>query len=835
MIITETCKEIREKIGKKSAIVLLCHGIAGCGKSQIVLKMAEDFPFPENDTQKNNDLIIKWHIQCKDSGHDLQAQLKCLAKRLLQGSYINQETYQNVVENLDIQEARELVNILVKTQVPVVIIVEDPPLEDREKLLKNLCRSLKDHDDKALEKKFHVYISSRKCTSLLHAQDICYNAIEVKGFNHKEAVKYLSNLKGRVSQTDQKAINHIVKLFGGLPLGLQAAKGYCTEARLSYTNYIDLVEVAEDDIINKEGMETIKEYKELAPHLLHAIVTPFIPKDETDTMAVLHWKILCCISHLNYDQIPRFVLEQCCHILRKAKVKKPQIKNRADVGFLISRLIELNMCTETDIEDEITFHEVVLNAFRLSKHTVLIGKFQPLEKTVEIMCTLSSKDMRKVEHSANMRNVRSHLQSLLRYIEKNPLIFERSEKRLLFKALSSHLHEITAAIMLNESPSFRNEADQHFKKSLNEIWPEMNNYIHSELQKCPQSDTDIAKEVLQHSMSKASTLPKNFIANYTSKLHFSFDNKELQFLQNRSASESCFDEIKNLLNEKDSTESLVKKLHDCKLFLDDYKHQQIFYAERFASILHSWSRVALYGNSDEAKEAGEKHIRMSNLSHSVCKECKERCGVPLLIEHLSKIGGRIPLVLKLKGSAEELEKALATCKEAMHHDHDTVDMFENGMLKEVYGPSYDYTRINLLRYIVQINARLHKEARPQAVAEADASCEELFKLCKKHSKTIGKSVMCLIYCAKYYAAKKDFEKAMECYQKYFELEPECKQKFNIRCWAIYNFARSVSEQQNCLAQLRKQAVTKCKEALQSKDVITKSLKSDLDCCLKAFE
>ena len=815
--------------------MLLCHGIPGSGKSQIVRKLAEDFPFVQNGTKENDDLAIKWHIQCKDSGHDLETELKLLAERLLKGSYMNQDTYQNVVDNLDIQEARELVRILVQIQVPVVIIVEDPPLEDREKLLKSLCRSLKDHNEKALETKFHVYITSRENTSVPPAQDPRYHSVEVKGFNHKEAMEYLGDLKGGLTEINQKAADEIFKRFGGLPLGLQVAKGYCSKVRINYTDYIDLVEDLDYDIINQERMETMKDYDAFALHVFQAIVMPFMPKDVADTTAVLHWKILCCISHLNYDRIPRFVLEQCCHILRETKVKKPKIKNRVDVGSLITKLLEHNMCTETDPEGEITFHEVVLNAFRPNKYSVLKGTFKPLEKTIEIMSSLVSKDMRKVVHSRNMRNVRRHLQSLLGYIEKDPRIFKNSKNTLLFRALTSHLHETTGAIMLNESPSFRNEADRHFKKSLDQIWSQMNKYTHSELQNCQLSDSDIAQKVLQQSMSKASKLPEDFQVNYASKLNFSFDAKELEFLKNRSTSESCFDEVKSLLSEKGCTKSLVKKLHESELFLADDKYRQIFYAERFASILHSWSRVVLYGDSDEVKEVGEKHMRMSNLSHSVCKICRENCDVPLLTEHLSKTGGWVPLVLKLKGSIEELEKALATCKEAMHHDQGTGDIFENGMLKEVHGPSHDDTRISLLRYIVRINARLHKGARPETVAEADASCEELLKLSEEHSKTICKCIMCLIYCAKYYAAKREFEKAMKCYHKYFELESQGKRRFSIRCWATYNYARSVSEQQNSPPQLRERAALKCKEVLQSKEVITKSLKFGLSRYLKALE
>ena len=164
---------------------------------------------------------------------------------------------------------------------------------------------------------------------------------------------------------------------------------------------------------------------------------------------------MCCISYFHYDRIPRFALEQCCHILREEKVKKPQIRNRIEISNLIIKLVEHGICTETE-KGEITFHEIVFNAFRLNKHS---DDFKPLEKAIETMSNLVSKDMWKKEHSGKMYKLRRHLQSLLYHIEKNKQALEDSEDSFLLKALTSHLHETAAAIMLNESFLFWKKAD----------------------------------------------------------------------------------------------------------------------------------------------------------------------------------------------------------------------------------------------------------------------------------------------------------------------------------------------------------------------------------------
>jgi len=833
---TETCRNIRSKIEDKMAMILHCHGFPGSGKSQIIRKMAGEFPFAQT-----NDFFILWHIQCKDSGHDLKKELNNLAKRILQSLHkMNQETYQNIVDNLNINEASELVKHLVEINVDVAIIVEDPLRKDRDELLlKSLCRNLNDHSER-LTTKFHVYISSREKKPILHDQDMsCYHLEEVKGFNNKEAIKYLEGgitdkQEAAVISDKQKAAeDRIVARFGGLPLGLQVARGYCQKVRITYTDYLDLVEDLDYDIIKEEEKETLKEYGESAPHVFQAIVMPFVTRnDKDDTTTVLQWKILCCISYFHYDRIPRYVLEQCCHLLREGKVKKPQLQNKVDIGRLITELLEHNMCTETD-EGEITFHEVVLNAFRLNKHSVLTDHFNPLEKATEIICSLVSKDMRKKDHATKMHKLRRHLQSLLCHLEKNAW-FDSSNDKVLFKALISHLHETVAAIMLNESPSFRTEAEKHLQQSLEQLWPEMCRYSDSDLMTCDKSDEKIAQDIVQHSISKASELPADLTVKYASKLEFIFDDAELEFLKKRSQCATSFKKVKKSLDEKDDIKNLVKDLHSCGLFLSDEKYKPIFYAERFAAILHTWSRLVLYSDPEEVKEEKSKCLRMSNLSHRVGQECKTNCGVSLLTEHISKTGGWVPIVLKLKESREYLNKALDICQNAMHNPP-RGDMFENGMLKELNGPSHNYTRITLLKHIARINARLHKGAGPDVIFEADKRCKELFDLSLEHVKTISQCLMCLVYCAKYYAAKEEFERALEIFQKYFELESECKSRFNVQCWATFNYARVASEHKICSTEVKREAFEKCTKVLRSKDgVISKRLTDGLNGYLKAL-
>jgi len=249
MIVTETCKKIHEKIKDQTTVILQCHGVPGSGKSEIIRKLAEDFPF-KNEGIKTKSLI-KWHIQCKDSGHDLQQELKLLVEELLKISFkVDQDVYENVVENLEMYDAGEFVKILVEINVPVLIIVEDPPTEDRQNLLRSLCKNVHGYSEKQISKMFHVYISSRQSDAILteYLNMPCYNFVPVPGFNKLETIMYLN--EGQSDDTED-AVVKIFEHFNGLPIAIRVVKAYCIKVKINYEDYFELVEDAEYEMINE--------------------------------------------------------------------------------------------------------------------------------------------------------------------------------------------------------------------------------------------------------------------------------------------------------------------------------------------------------------------------------------------------------------------------------------------------------------------------------------------------------------------------------------------------------------------------------------------------------
>ena len=827
---TKTYKKIFKKIEEQNMCILHCWGVAGSGKSQIVRKLAESFPFTFDDKKSPSKNVIKWHIQCKDSEHDVNKELQKLTDELFKNAHIqNKETYQSIKDGLNDNECDMLIQTLLSCSFPVLIIVEDPDPDSHKekKLLEDFLRKL---FHSSLEPRFkptmHFYITSRTGNPILKEDETncmsIYKKEKVTGFNKSEALEYLlSNNK-----PNEESATRIFQRFSGVPLGLQAAKGYCDDTRIDYNDYLKLLQDTEYDIIRDEEEAITREFGDSAKHVFQAIVLPFIPSDECDNTACLHWKILSCLSYFNYDRIPRLAVEYCCNLLRESKVKKPNIMNKADVGKLVTKLLDHDMCSETN-EKEITFHEVVSNAFRLNRHSALSKPFSPLKKAIEIMSGLISKDMRKKLHSDQMHQLRRHVQTLLYHIEKEKEILQ-DENSTLLKALTSHLYETAAAIMLNESPLFLKLSGEFFDKALKLVW---DNLEQLELEyKDKEYDSNLAKKIVAKSQEKGSMLPKCFTIDYASKLEMCFDDKEINFFKSKSSSMCCFREVEKLIKSKESNKLLLEEMQKCKLFLPNEDYAHIFYAERVASILHSYSRLVLYADLYEARQYDKNCIWMTWLSNSIAAECRTACNVSLLVERLSQTGGLIPIVLKLKKtSVDDIVKALEFCKSSLSTKTENTEMYENGMLKEVFGPSELITRIVLLRSITRINARLLKSTDYEVdVVDADKNCNDLFEISVENWKEISSCTLCFIYCAKYYAARNNFEQAVKCYVKFFEIKSEesFKVRFNVLCWAVYNYARSVHyfDAQD----LFRNATEKCELVLNRPEKMSEDLRGKLN-------
>ena len=836
--VTDTFNKIAENVKEKSNFILHCYGFPGSGKSQLVRSLAVKFPYLEsimsNDFPSNSP-FIKWHIQCKDMGDDLKEQFLKLLAKIKDNGYgtAKKINLKSLEEDFKNNQANSFVNVLINCKVPVLIIVEDPPKVGRNMIL-NLFHNLKQYfrsPNQATQTKFHVYVTSRSKSSIVVDQSMPpIEHYENRGFNEEEGIRFLQASDGDSADTIED-LTRVYQRFSGLPLGLLAAKRYCKRAGLSYQDYLKLVDdnCYRYEILKDEEEVILIEYGQSARHVLQAIVMPFFSSNETNQFLLqrpkpVYWKILCCISYFHYDRIPRYLLNHCCHAVKESRDKLAAEINKADVNQLIAMLSDYSMCTETS-DGAITFHEVVQNAFRLKQQS--IEDFNPLVKATKAICGLVSLDMRRKENSNRMNELLPHMQALLTHLDKNLEMLESDEDFKMLKPVMSHLYQAVGALLLSDSKN--DETNALYRKSLEMIWPEMIDVVTSPKSRAADG---IAEEVVQKSEAKAQHLPKDFIVKYSSWIKLShFEEDEVAFL--RSESQGNFEDVENLFQTFKCKALLVEKLRDCKLFLTEEQFRPIFFAERLASILHSWSRCFLFREQDPAMQ--RKCLWMNTLCKSVsdyvCKftTATSKTGeIRLLTQWLAQISGLVPLLLK-QSNNDSLQEAEKLCEEMISNEE--LKLYEMGLLKKAFNPPM-ITRCSLLRYIVRINTKLVKSSNQSVLQlqQADEKCQQLLQLITENFEVLSNYIHFISYCGKYYAAKNDFAQAVTCFKQYFDLfsKQNLTPKFYNEFWVTYNYARAVVAWKDASFQDKEVAIQKCKKVLACDKVfkIQESLKQN---------
>ena len=782
--------------------------------------LAKKFPYSDSVAATNQSLptslhTIKWHVQCKDTGNDLKDEFKYLAEELQDNGFIEKAPLRHLDKDFKKNEARVFVDLLLNCNVPVLILIEDPSDAEKELLL-SLFNCLNEKFDQSHHHKFHIYVTLRSLSPETKEEFSAlewHETLNVNGFNKKEAILFLK--ADNIKPDAEEDLVKVYQRFSGMPLGLLAAKMFCQRSGINYKKYLLKAENSDDILLKeKKALQQIYGQSPAVEHVFQAIVMLFFPGKDTvssDTSETLHWKMLCCISYFHYNCIPRFLLERCCHCIREKKFEKnPEVKNETEVGVLINNLLAHGMCTKQE-DDSITFHEIVLHAFRLKRH--FTPNFNPLKKAMETICGLLFLDLRRKENYFRMPNLQKHLQALLEHVENNQNILKEDDDFQSLNAVISRLYQ-DLAVLLGKQSNYE-KSKKMYEKSFDQIWSEKKDVI---LPVQNKSLEEIAEEIIKASKDKAQHVPKCFLSKYLSWIQIShFENDEIEFL--KSESKSDFTQVEKILNVLDSKMLVVEKLKTCELFLSDHAYLPIFFAERFASIMHSWSRNFLYSDSDQAVENG---LWMSSLSKAVSLAVKASSKISLLTEWLSQINGQVPLLLKQKNNPSSLQKALRLCHEMIKNEN--LIMFENGLIQKAFNPP-GLTRISLFRHIVRINARLvNSSSDPSFLFQADKQCEQLIELIEEHKDGSSYCTVYMIYCGKYYAVRKNFDSALKCFRKFyhFSAEPE----FDIECWAAYNYARAV----HCAlsTQDKDNAIRKIEIVFESNKVIKDDLKNHLE-------
>ena len=806
---TRTYCGIYEKVKDKQFQILHCHGVPGSGKSQAVLKLSESF-YETNGSKPR----IGWHIRCVDFSQNVKESLKKLAEELQRDGWITDHTLYSINDDLDTNGAGKLVGTLFDCDAHILMVIEDPQSQSIE-LLGDLCRQIIAKSNESRECKLQLYLTSHKKIQILSSDEMkmvpVFQSELLEGFNEEEAVDFLK--EASQCATSDAAAKEIFKRFSGLPLGLKAAREYCIQSSMNYEGYLNFVE--EDELVLEEEERDIivQEFGSSARHVFQAIAKPFKPA-KNNPKSTLHWKMLCCLSYLHHDCVPQLLLERCCYLLADQRVKKSQNLLKVNTGQLITKLGDYGMCSKTS-EKDIRLHQVVLNAFRVH-HRSTDGDNSCLyvKTAIEALCSLVTKDLRKKGAFSQMSSFLPHIQSLLAHVEPIDKVFD-DDDRILYKAFLSHLCNVTGTIMSSASPSSNEESNKYFEKAIDFLWQQYSQQVVSD---CNCDVEDFSKAIVTQSAIEGDLLPPDFTLDYASKLIICFDESELDFV--KSTCGHKFKIIQKTWQTHGAKKELIKQLQECNVFLNDKKYRRVFYAERLACILRSWSRTILDANLQKVKEDTKCDWR-SSLSRSISIQCRSMHQVPLLCEWLN-VSASLAIWLKQKKGPDYLKKASNLCHEILSADlQSSAPTYENGLIMEV---SFSFLKSTLIRNLIRIYAR-RKDLTVSEIEEGNKLCQSLHESSKADFEKYSNSASCLVYCAKYYASLGDFAKSFNCFNDYFTLtsESSAELKFFNYSWAVYNYARAINSAPNFPQKEKEIAKMKCEAILNSEIALSEDL------------
>ncbi|XP_076817294.1 uncharacterized protein LOC143462874 [Clavelina lepadiformis] len=835
---TKKYQSLLENAYDLKTLILHCYGLPGAGKSETLLKLGAIFPHRFT----SDDKTIKWQLNFKSSSDDERKELKQLLDDMRANSYFqNDIKYQEIIRGMANNIAAPFVDALQDSGAHILLIIEDKRCDT--KFLTDLIRCVSNRQP--TQNKFHIYMATRKKSAVSNYIDLsqCQHTIqeEINGFDQEEGIRFLlQDFSGLQSlQVDRKPAKDLFHRFSGSPLALQIAKAYCKKNLVTLSDYLEYLGKG---LIGNDA-KVLEKYTKSTIAIFDAITKPFEVQENLNkgAMEIMLWKVLSCLSYLHHDRIPRSIIERLCQAFRSTETDTVDLQNRIDSGEIITKLMDYAMCSFNITEGLVTFHEVIMHAVRLAQSRNGLKEFNALNCLVCVFSGLIVKDLRQKDTYFKMSQLIHHGQVLLDNVNQNLSLSKGNFfEHLLVRMVVSHLYETFGAIFLTRSDAVHNLSDRYFEKAYKIIWND--NDDNDCLLKPMESGRtleEIAHRVVEQCYEAGKELPPEFITKYESNILNLKDcgKNEINFLKKNWTLDSFqFDNIVEPSTTTTNTCDQIKHLRRGGLFLKELCQQKVFFAERLASILHSWSRVILYKDCPDV-EASDIYLWRSSLARAICVKCREIHRITLLTEYITIPSGKIPITLKTKKSVSELYKVKRFCEKALDANNEgaNIEMYDHGLKKEYYGAAHPLKRISMLGHLVRIYSRLVKCESEDFREMGNKQCAILLTMANQYINELANAWMWIIHCAKYYAGSGQLTASLECYKNYFSHRQHIKESssYNGHSWAVYNFARTVLVGK-CL-KYRDEAKTKCVEVLQRSEEISPEIRHKIQQNLKCLD
>jgi len=359
-----------------------------------------------------------------------------------------------------------------------------------------------------------------------------------------------------------------------------------------------------------------------------------------------------------------------------------------------------------------------------------------------------------------------------------------------------------------------------------------------------KSVVEVARKVAKSCSDAGKKIDAEQVAKYfTSRIKLSPVNLE-EFAENYSRSKGIpIDGAKDQLSAVDSavTDKLPLKpdhvalLRDTGNFLTAKQLQQTFLAAQLCGIFHTYGRQDLYLWREMAKESKdylEKCTYFTELSHQVARHVREKTGVGLLYEYITRMNNKVPRALQNRNPDESKEarrKRLLEvdqlCREALE---DESKYFEDGCYMAT--KFSQYSQLNAYKYMVKAaNKRLRDEDQSVLPPDAVDNCIRMEDLAVQQI-SLDMAPSCIIMAAKFYASMQLFPITFAAFRaglkttkdsQVFGVYQQEKQRPKLMAWTAYNFTRAVKSyfkyagEANAQekANLKNEALSLCRRAL----------------------
>ncbi|XP_077969336.1 uncharacterized protein LOC120345199 isoform X2 [Styela clava] len=814
-------EEILDQLEHGHKIIHL-HGMSGTGKSQIVRGICKVL-------DESNRSYLLWHMQCQDGSNLLKLGLERLIDKLDDCSIIDVILRRTLLEELQNNRTKTLVNKLTTLHTKILLVIED--ITDDEKVLaRSLVQSLSTLATQSLQ----ILIASPRKDVLYTEEDIdamnYYYTKRVNGFIKPEAVAFLTT-----GNINRKGAEQLAEALAYSPLRLTLAKNYCRKYRESYQSYFD--GLGKDETVIEKEKQILNLHPDLAKcHGYEVIMKALRPRSKVEKED-LQFLVIEMMSFLNNENISDYLLGKFFQQVQPMVFREEQRM----VQCLKARLEDDCDMDVHSFSDKIDYGEQLISTHKdilLAIHLYIPNekKQRILMDVLQAIASLIKKENRYRTDSNLLFSLQNHMDSVVSHAKKllKGDFLGKSMKQNDFDIQLglARMYEVLGFVVQRHL----NTKDIDLEKATNYLsnvicaFNTKKDKRETLFKYTPKKDPAVtAKKIYKIIKEANKKIPDVFILQNWAKL-FPITENHLKVMAESAGNESKLDwedMVTALRLDGHLNSDHIRQLEREKMLLNPKQIKSVYICERLMSVLHTRSRQVLYLQNSISKEEQNRYEWYSDVGLYLSENLFCDTGISSLFRYLLKANSKLPRMLNNclnEDDASFIARIEAARKYAQSLTDGKERFYEHGLYKRVYGTAY--SNMNLLRFLVKANTKLHKRrhiANVKEVTNQMLECDRFFNLAKQNVQYFVVASNCIVQAGKYYAAVGKYETALEAFECAFDhhgygIEYQCDKYPNAYAWALHNVGMTLCKSEKELANftshkekffLRYQTAVKC--------------------------